>query len=146
MEKKLVLIIDNQVLRKYYKYYFNKYPKRKVKPIISPIHPSLNKWIIMNRMAMNSTKAKWKEFIVWFVEDQKLTNRLISRCSMIFIDYFKTKIRKDTDNTVPKFILDGFVVSKLIIDDDSSHLTSLTLMCDYDRENPRTEIIIIYEE
>ena len=63
---------------------------------------------------------------------------------MTFISYFKTKIRKDCDNTVPKFLLDGLAESGFIVDDDSQHLESLTLKCGYDKENPRTEIIIEY--
>ena len=63
---------------------------------------------------------------------------------MTFVSYFKTKIRKDVDNTVPKFFLDGFVASGLLVDDDSEHLESLTLKCEYDKDNPRTEIYIYY--
>ena len=46
---------------------------------------------------------------------------------------------------LPKFILDGLSESGFIIDDDSKHLTSLTLKCGVDRDNPRTEIEIIIE-
>ncbi len=98
----------------------------------------------MKRPQMNDLKQKWKDFIIWFVEENKLTNKKIEKCSMIFVSYFKTKIRKDCDNTVPKFILDGIAESGLIIDDDSLHLTSLTLKCGYDKEWPRTEIFIEY--
>ncbi len=136
------LIIDNNVLDKYNKYYFEKYPKRKKIPIDSPTHPSINKWMIMKRPQMNDLKQKIKEFIIWFVEENGLTNKKIEKCEIIFVSYFKTKIRKDCDNTVPKFYLDGFSESGLIIDDDSLHLTSLTLKCGWDKERPRTEIII----
>lgn len=138
------LIIDNNVLEKYNKYYFAKYPKRKKIPIDKPTHPSINKWMIMKRPQMNDLKQKWKDFIIWFVEENKLTNKKIEQCEMTFVSYFKTKIRKDCDNTVPKFILDGIAESGLIIDDDSLHLTSLTLKCGYDKEWPRTEIFIYY--
>ena len=138
------LIIDNNVLEKYNKYYFAKYPKRKKIPIDKPTHPSINKWMIMKRPQMNDLKQKWKDFIIWFVEENKLTNKKIEQCEMTFVSYFKTKIRKDCDNTVPKFILDGIAESGLIIDDDSLHLESLTLKCGYDKENPRTEIYINY--
>lgn len=140
----IILTIDNSILEKYNSYYFKKYPKRKKKPIESPTHPSINKWMIMRRPMMNALKQVYKEFIVWFVEEQGLTNKKINKCTMTFISYFKTKIRKDCDNTVPKFILDGMADAQLIVDDDSLHLTSLTLQCGYDKENPRTEIIIDY--
>jgi hypothetical protein len=138
------LIIDNDVLDKYHEYYFVKYPKRRKKPIEKPTHPSINKWMIMKRPMMNALKQSWKDFIVWFVEENNLINRKIEKCNMTFISYFKTRIRKDVDNTVPKFILDGLVDSGLITDDDSLHIESLTLKCGWDKERPRTEIIIEY--
>lgn len=62
---------------------------------------------------------------------------------MIFTTYYKTNRRHDTDNSIPKFILDGFTETGLIADDDSTHLTKLTLKCDVDKDDPRTEIEII---
>lgn len=144
--REFILIINNDTIEKYNKYYFSKYPRRKKCPIKSPTHPSINEWMIMKRMMMNDLKGKWKEFIIWFVENSDLKDTRIDICEMTFISYFKTKIRKDTDNTVPKFILDGLVDSKLLIDDDSLHLTSLTLKCGYDKLNPRTEIHIFVLE
>lgn len=97
----------------------------------------------MKRPMMNALKQKWKDFIIWLIEYYGYSNLGIESCSMEFITYFKTKIRHDTDNTTPKFILDGLAESGFIVDDDSQHLKSLTLKCDYDKENPRTEIKII---
>ena len=63
------LILDQTVLDKYNKYYFNKYPKRKKIPIERPIHPSINKWMILQRPAMNNLKQTWKEFCQWWIKD-----------------------------------------------------------------------------
>ena len=80
--------------------------------------------------------------MVWFIKYSGYDNLNISECEMTFTAYFKTKVRRDADNCVPKFILDGLVDSGFIIDDDSRHLKSLTLKCAYDSVNPRTEILI----
>ena len=61
---------------------------------------------------------------------------------MIFTTYYKTNRRHDVDNSVPKFILDGFSESGFINDDDITHLVRLLLQCAVDKDNPRTEIII----
>ena len=140
--ERIKLVIDNSVLDEYNKFYFGRYRKRRKAPIVQPTHPSLNKWMIMSRVMANDLKGKWKDFIVWFVEKNKMTNKKINKCSMMFIYYFKTKIRKDIDNLTPKFILDGFVQSGLLIDDDSFHMSSLTMKVGYDKNNPRTEIYI----
>jgi len=143
MIKTIKLVINNQVLLEYEKHYFSVHPRARKKPIDAPHHPSINKWMIMKRPMMNALKQKCGDFMVWFIEYSGYTNLHIEECEMIFTSYFKTKIRHDTDNTVPKFFLDGLSESGFIIDDDSKHLTSLTLKCGYDKENPRTEIEVI---
>lgn len=136
------LIIDEDTLKNYNEYYFDKYPKRKVPPITKPTHPSINVWFIMPRPQMNALKGKWKDFIVWFVEQEKLSNLNIENCSIESISYLKTRIRADCDNMSPKFIIDGLVEAGLIVDDDYKHVHSLTLKVGYDRDHPRTEILI----
>ena len=136
------LIIDDAVLLEYEKHYFALHPRSKKKPIESPCHPSINKWMIMNRIVMNALKQRFKDFMVWFVKYSGYESLKIQECDMVFTTYFKTRIRHDTDNTVPKFTLDGLVEGGFIIDDDSNHLKSLTLKCDYDKKRPRTEILV----
>lgn len=91
---------------------------------------------------MNALKGKWKDFIMWFVNEQGYTNLGINRCKMKFISYYDNHRRHDTDNSCPKFILDGLVCGGFIVDDDSLHITSLTLECDVDVDRPRTEIYV----
>ncbi len=100
----------------------------------------------MKRPMMNALKQKWKDFIIWFIENQGYTNLLIENCEMKFTTYYKTNRRHDVDAACPKFILDGFAESGFIIDDDNKHLTKLTLECGVDKDNPRTEIDIIIHD
>ena len=136
------LVIDNNTLEKYEQFYFRLHPKATKRPIDKPIHPLLNQWMIMKRPMMNALKQRWKDFIVWFIKEQGYANLHIDKCEMKFTTYYKTNRRHDVDATTPKFILDGFAKSGFIIDDDSKHLTSLTLECYVDSDNPRTEIEI----
>ena len=137
------LVFDDDTLRRYeQECYFIKHPKAKKRPLQHPYHESINTWMIMKRAAMNALKQKWKDFIIWFVEDQGYTNLHIERCEMTYKCYFATHRRHDNDNTVPKFIQDGFVASGMIADDDSECVTSLTLQSGIDEKRPRTEIII----
>lgn len=99
--------------------------------------------MVLPRIQMNALKQKWKDFIIFWINDLGLQNRRLNSFDMIFTTYMPTKRRVDCDNTVPKFILDGFSESGFIIDDDGSHLRSLTLKTGYDKANPRTEIEVI---
>ncbi|MBP5463309.1 MAG: hypothetical protein J6Y20_14480 [Lachnospiraceae bacterium] len=91
---------------------------------------------------MNGLKQKWKDFIKWFVEDQGYANLRIEKCEISQSIYYPTNRRHDTDNSVPKFVLDGLVESGMIVDDDCKHITKLTLQCFTDTDNPRTELLL----
>ena len=96
----------------------------------------------MKRPMMNALKQKWKDFICHFIDNQGYTNLHIEECDIQVKTYYKTNRRHDVDNSVIKFILDGFSESGFIVDDDSEHVKSLLLECYVDKANPRTEITI----
>lgn len=136
------LIIDNNVLNRYFDHYLLIHPRARKNPIKRPIHESINEWMIMRRMEMNALKQRWKEFIEWLVAEQGYADLHIEKCEITQTVYFQNNRRHDIDNTVPKFILDGLVESGMIVDDDWKHVVSLTMKCRYDKENPRTELEI----
>lgn len=142
----LVLTIDESVLERYNEHYFLIHPKAQKKPIQHPYHESINVWMIMKRPMMNSLKQKWKDFIKWFIGEQGYSNLRIERCEIEQTVYYPNNRRHDADNSVPKFILDGLVESGMIVDDDSNHVTKLTLSCKTDIVHPRTELKIIYDK
>lgn len=140
MESKIKLVIDKDVLERYEQYYFELHPKAHKKPIPHPYHESINVWMIMKRPMMNALKQKWKDFICWFVNDKGYSNLHIDRCEISQTVFYPNNRRHDPDNSVPKFLLDGFVQSGMLIDDDSKHVEKLVLKCQVDIDNPRTEI------
>lgn len=136
------IIIDNSTLKEYEKYYFKHHPRASKKPIANPYHESINQWMIMKRPMMNALKQRWKDFICWLIDNQGYSNLHIEKCEIEVVTYYKTNRRHDVDNSVIKFVLDGFSESGFIVDDDCKHLTKLTLECFVDKENPRTEITV----
>jgi Holliday junction resolvase RusA-like endonuclease len=144
MTNEIKIVIDNKVLNEYYEWYFEQYPKRKKRNIVSPIPPSLNTWMIMPRFQMNAQKQAWKEFGSWVVKYNGLENRKLDKCKIVIEYFFGTKHRKDADNFTPKNLFDSFTVSGLLVDDDFNHVESLTIKGNYSKEHPRTEIVFIY--
>lgn len=136
------MIIDKDVMQKYYNVYFDIHPRAQKVPLPYPYHESINKWMIMKRPMMNALKQKWKDFIVWFVGTKGYANLRINKCDIEFRTFYSTSRRHDTDNSCPKFIIDGLCESGMIVDDDSNHVASLLLKCFVDRDRPRTEIYI----
>lgn len=138
------IIIDNNIIEEYNKYYFSKYPRRRKKPIEKPIPPSLNTWMIMTRNKMNNQKQCWKEFGEWLVDYNNLRNRKLEKCKIEIEYFFDSKRRHDADNYTPKNLFDSFTVSGLLVDDDFNHVESLLIKGNYSKNNPRTEIRFIY--
>lgn len=136
------IIIDDEVIERYNKYYFVMHPRARKAPIERPIHPTINSWFVLQRQAMNSLKQKHKDFIVWLCKDLGINNMKIHKCKIISTTYMPTKRRVDVDNLTLKFWLDGLVEAGFIEDDCYSCVTELTLRAGYDKDNPRTEIII----
>lgn len=147
MGREIKLILDQELLYKYYAYYFDKHSRAKNPPIKKPRHPSINQWVLMTRLQKNTEKQKWKDFVVWWIESLGLTNTKLSHFEIIETVYFDTRRRVDPDNVTPKWILDGFTEAGFIVDDDGDHLSSLTIKTGYDKDWPRTEFVIkILEE
>ena len=140
--REIKLVIDEDVLREYEEYYFSIHPKAKKKPIVNPYHESINVWMIMKRPMMNALKQRWKDFIVWFIDNQGYSNLHIEKCELSFITYYSTHRRHDVDNSNPKFLIDGLVESGFIVDDSSDHITKIMLECSVDTDRPRTEIFV----
>lgn len=137
------LILDDNLLEEYNEYYFKKHPRARKVPIPKPRHPSMNEWMILRRTQMNALKQRWKEFGVWWInklgyQDKKLENFEVEETV-----YMDSRRRADADNFTAKFLHDSFTESGFIIDDDYKHFRKLTMMVDYDKEWPRTEIKVI---
>lgn len=142
IDKKIQLIIDNNAIDRYAEYYFSLHKKAHKNPIPYPYHESINTWMIMRRPMMNALKQRWKDFVQWLISEQGYDNLRIDRCEIHQKVFYPTRRRRDIDNSVPKFILDGLVESGMIIDDSYNHIVKLVLECGFDKDNPRTEIII----
>lgn len=144
--KTIKIVFDEETLALYEKHYFAIHTKAKKKPIPHPYHESINQWMIMKRPMMNSLKQRWKDFIVWLVNNLGYSSLKIERCEISQSIYYPTNRRHDIDNSTPKFILDGLVESGMIVDDDSNHIDRLTLQVGVDKKHPRTELIIKIKE
>lgn len=111
----------------------------KIKLVLPFIPPTINKYIgRSNIWEYQADKKKVHNAI-------KLTtigkNYNYDKCKMTITYYFKDRRRHDPSN-YDKFILDGLVEAKIITDDNYSVITEFTTKGSYDKENPRTEVVI----
>lgn len=144
--KKKKIVIDTNIVNDYRKYYFEKYPNRRVFPIKKPIPPSFNYFTSIKRMVQNSLKQKYKEFAIWLAEYYSIADLNINKAKFVYKFYFPDYRRRDFDNLLltPKLLNDGFTAARVIEDDDGERLMLTFEPFGYDKSNPRVEITIIY--
>lgn len=112
---------------------------------INDIPPSNNKFMGRGTQKTQSQvyqaeKRKWAWMILEAVGRDK-PKEPIELAAVTLCYHFPDKRRRDPDNYSGKFILDGLVNAGVIKDDSFSNI-NLKLLGKYDKENPRTEIII----
>jgi Holliday junction resolvase RusA-like endonuclease len=111
-----------------------------MKYIIKGIPPSNNQFAgRKNVHEYRAAKKVWEEIV--FYECRPRPAQPIKKATVTLTYFFKTHGRRDPDNYSGKFLLDGLVKAG-ILQDDCFNCISLTLMCDYDKINPRVEILI----
>ena len=105
---------------------------------IPEIPPSLNRWSRMHWAPKAQEKARWKE-MVWASSRGKPKFMVPVVATVTY--FFKDRRRRDFDNFVPKFVLDG-LVGTVLADDDQSHVEELRIRFGYDPKHPRTEVTL----
>lgn len=110
-----------------------------IKLTLPILPPTINKYIgRSNIWEYQKDKKKVHEAIRLLTVGK---NYKIDNCKMIITYYFKDRRRHDPSN-YDKFILDGLVEANIITDDNYDVIKEFTTIGGYDKENPRTEIII----
>lgn len=105
------------------------------------IHPSLNDWAMLRgaRFTVNRIKQEWTAKIL----DVARGIEPVRGPVVVTVTYFfPDDRRRDLDNYVPKFILDGLVEAGVIEGDDSETVFDLRTRIRIDPMNPRTRIKI----
>lgn len=142
MEYKLVM--DQQLIDEYNKYYFKTHPRARKLAIEKPRHPSINVWAILPRKQMNILKQKWKDFGIWWMKKLGYDGLMLDKVKVDIIVYMPSRRRADIDNNCcEKFLWDAFTEAGFWVDDDYLHVTEITSRMGYDKENPRTEIRVV---
>ena len=107
---------------------------------IPDIPPSLNKYAGReNVWAYRADKKQWEALCAAYCRPKP--SEPIKKCVVRITFFFRTRQRHDPDNYNGKFILDGLREAG-IIEDDSFSNVELQLCGSYDKEIPRTEIMI----
>lgn len=141
MEYKLIL--DQQLIDEYNAIYKKTHPKTKKPAIEKPRHPSINQWMILRRPMMNALKQRWKDFGIWWLKKLGYDGLMLDKVKVEITVFMPTRRRADIDNhCCEKFLWDAFTEAGFWVDDDYLHVTEIISRMGYDKENPRTELII----
>lgn len=110
-----------------------------IRIVIPEIPPSNNKFAgRQNQWQYRNEKKRWLETVAFYAPKVKVP---LEYAVVTLRYYFKTRNRRDPDNYSGKFLLDGLTAAGIIRDDSFEHIR-LNIEGRYDKNNPRTEIII----
>ena len=106
------------------------------------IPPSLNQWAKWHWSKVAAHKKQIERDVYYSAFSQRPKEPY--RYAKVTITYFfKDHRHRDiVDNYSPKFLMDGLVKAKILEDDRTEYVGIPELVMAYDKENPRTVIII----
>jgi Holliday junction resolvase RusA-like endonuclease len=111
----------------------------KITLVLPFIPPTINYYIGRdNRWQYQADKKKLHQAVKMLTIGK---NYNINKCKMDITYYFKDRRRHDPGNN-EKILLDCLVEANIITDDNYGVITELTTRGSYDKENPRTEVVI----
>jgi len=115
-----------------------------VKIVINEIPPSNNKYMgnSHNFNEYRREKERWHWLIKSALSKEKKPIKPLEKAIVNITYYFKDKRRRDPDNYSGKMLLDPLVREDILIDDSFNNVT-LVLAAGYDKNEPRTEILIV---
>lgn len=133
--KQITIEFNQEDLDEYLEYYFKMNPRKRKKPVESPMARSLNKMLVItNRLVQNAHKQNIKDYVIWIVKKYNLNMTGISKADLHINFTFPTKIRHDLDNFIggTKEFMDGFSEVGLIVDDDYGHIRSISASANHE--------------
>ena len=148
-EKRVVVTFNKQMIDDYTESYFKEFPKRKKLPLeflgkkrLGQL-PSWNRVInCPNRIVQNQWKQELSDYTSYIIKELELIDLKLDKCIVVAKQFQPTKAKSDSDNIYLKSSLDAFVKNGVLIEDNYTVLNPCILSTFYDKENPRTEIII----
>lgn len=113
-----------------------------IKIVVNDIPPSNNKYMGNSNSfrVYGNDKQLWFQHIAYNLKSRPLVP--FKKAEVQITYYFKDKRRRDPDNYSGKFLLDPLVKLGVLKDDNFDVIKNLILKAEYDKDYPRTEIIV----
>lgn len=128
------IIFNKEMVEKYRKEYFKKYPSRK-KFDLKPTAMSLNEFTAKTRMVQAGYKVKYAEFVQFVLEQLDIPKLNLEQCHLTVNFKWKDMRRRDYDNycITLKFYMDQIVKYGLIADDNFHVIDGVDLRMEVDK-------------
>lgn len=146
---KIVVTFNKEMLEDYTNHYFRANPRKKKAPLEwcgKKRNGQLVSWNRLincpNRIMQNQWKQEFADYTTYVLKKQGIKPMMLEKCVILVQQYQATRTKSDSDNICCKPVLDAMVKYELLAEDNYNIVNPVTLLTDYDKDNPRTEFII----
>jgi hypothetical protein len=112
-----------------------------IKFVLYDLPSSLNEW--QNLHAMEKARRKKQTgYDVYYASYNQRPQKPYQKAKVSIKIFFPTIRRRDERNYDAKWLIDGLVTAKIIVDDNVDVIGSPEVVLGYDKNNPRVEVEI----
>lgn len=145
-QNELIISVTQDLVDEYNKLYLSQNKRRSKPAIDSPLCPTINKFTSMIRMQQNDSKQKYKNFMLWILNNNNIPKLMLEDCEITYKVTYNTKTRRDCDNASlnSKYYGDAFVEYGLLKDDSYFQVKWLHFTACYEKGIKKLDISIKY--
>ncbi len=105
--------------------------------------PLINKFLnVSSRQQQNTMKKQLHDYTRFILNEQNVKPKYIDRCAVVVKHYLPTKTKFDLDGVFVKASFDALSDWKFWEDDNYTIVEPIFITGGYDKDNPRSELVI----
>lgn len=143
------IIFNSEMLDGFTKEYKIKHPRAKKLPLDwcgkkrFGLIPTMNRFLnVSSRQQQNSMKQQFSEYTKFILKNLDVDRNYLDRCAVLVKQYYPTKAKFDLDGVCVKPSFDSMTEFGVWEDDNIYVIEPYIVTGGYDKDNPRTEIVV----
>ena len=148
-DKVIRIVFNSEMLDRFTEHYKKYHPRAKKLPLhwcgktrLGTL-PLINRFLnVANRKQQNSMKQQFHEYTKFVLEENNIEKHCVDRCVILVKHYLNRRSLFDLDGIFVKSTFDALSDYEFWEDDNYTIIEPLIFTGGYDKDNPRSEIVV----